>query len=67
MLEQFLNTEQAAEVIGCSDAHVRYMLANGLMKGKKVSGRTWMVHRNEAAKIAQVQHRVGRPRRGKRA
>jgi len=63
VLEDYLNTAQAADVIGCSDAHVRYMLINKLMKGKKVSGRTWMVHRREAEKIAGTEHTVGRPRR----
>jgi hypothetical protein len=67
MLENFLNTEQTAEVIGCSDAHVRYMLAHKIMRGKKVCGRAWMVHRREADRIARLQHRVGRPRRRKPA
>lgn len=63
MLENYLNTAQAADVIGCSDAHVRHMLIHGLMKGKKVSGRTWLVERKEAEKVASIDHQLGRPRK----
>jgi len=62
VLENYLNTTQAAELIGCSDAHVRYMLIHGQMKGKKVSGRTWLVERREAERLAKVEHATGRPR-----
>lgn len=63
MLENYLNTKQAAEVIGCTDANVRRMLLDGRLKGKKVSARGWMVPRAEAEKAAKNPSFVGRPRK----
>jgi len=63
VLENWVNTGEAAVVIGCSDARVRQMLANGEMKGKKVSGRSWLIPKKEAERIAGSPSRVGRPRK----
>jgi len=63
VLENYLNTSEAANVIGCTDAHVRRMLIEGTMKGKKVSGRSWMVPRKEAERVAARQAPTGRPRK----
>jgi len=65
MLEDFFNTEQAAKAIGCSDAHVRRMLAQKLMRGKKVSERTWLIPQREVERVARTQASTGRPRKGK--
>jgi hypothetical protein len=61
-LNHFLNTTQAAAVIGCSVAHVRYMLIHGQLSGRKLSGRAWMIARSEARRMARVHHKNGRPR-----
>lgn len=66
MLDNWLNTEQAAGVIGCSDAHVRRMLILGTLKGKKVSGRTWMIPKREAEKMATTKPPTGRPRKNQK-
>lgn len=63
MLENYLNTEQAAAIIGCSDAHVRRMLIEGTLLGKKVSERSWMIPKAEAEKMAATVPATGRPRK----
>lgn len=63
-LNRFLNTRQAAAVIGCSMSHVRHMLINGQLIGKKMSGRAWLIPDWEARRMSRVQHRGGRPRGG---
>ena len=63
MLENYLNTQQAAVVIGCTDAHIRRMLIDGTIHGKKVSERTWMIPRKEAERIRDDEPPTGRPRK----
>lgn len=61
-LEKFVNTRQAAAIIGCSTGHVRYMLIHGWMEGQKVSERTWLIPIREAKRISNNRHEHGRPR-----
>jgi hypothetical protein len=63
VLENFLNTREAAAVIGCTDAHVRRMLLDGTLTGKKVSARSWMIRRRDAERIRDEPAATGRPRK----
>lgn len=61
-IAEFLTTSEAAEVIGCSDAHVRHMCLNGELPGRK-TGHMWLIRRRDAEKIRDVEHDRGRPRK----
>jgi len=61
-IDQFVTVAEAAEIIGCSDAHVRYMLIRGSLPGRKFSN-SWMILREDAVKMGSVEHVRGRPRK----
>ena len=61
-ISEFLTAKQASEVIGCSDAHVRYMIANGELSGVKM-GHSWLIRRKDAEKKRDTEAPCGRPRK----
>ena len=63
MLEtELISVSEAAKIIGCSESHVRYMIARGLMKSKKI-GKVHVIPTSEAGRIRDCPHKVGRPRK----
>jgi len=62
---EWLSVREAADVIGCTDARVRQMLAGGDMAGEKATASVWMIPRREVDRIARLPRRKGgRPRVG---
>lgn len=62
MLGEYLNTQEAAEVIGVTDGNVRQMLRDGRIKGKKLGPRAWAIPRKEAIRVRDNPPATGRPR-----
>jgi excisionase family DNA binding protein len=59
----FLNVQEVADLLGCTDARVRQMLIAKEIKGVKANARAWMVHRKEATRVANQERRKGGRRR----
>ena len=59
---EFVTTQEAAEIIGVTDARVRQLRLSGDLRAIKIDNRTWMIPRNEAEKMAANRPKVGRPR-----
>ena len=59
----FLNVQEVAELLGCTDARVRQMLIAGDLKGIKANERAWMVPKKEADKAVKAERRKGGRRR----
>jgi hypothetical protein len=64
-IENYLTPTEAADFIGCSSARVRQMLCDGLLAGKKISPRLWLIPVEEAKKIRDLPAKTGRPRKSK--
>lgn len=45
MAEEWITTQEAAELLNVTDAHVRYLLSQGKLEGRKF-GHVWAVLRN---------------------
>lgn len=64
-IENYLTATEAAELIGCSSARVRQMIQQGVIKGKKLSPRMWLIARADAEKVRNLPYKTGRPRNSK--
>lgn len=56
-----ITTEQAAKIIGCSEAHVRRLAGAGIIAGEDFSG-VWAIERESAEAFAKIPQKTGRPR-----
>ncbi len=56
--EEWITTNEAAEIIGVSLKHVTYLLRTGKVKGKKF-GRFWMVDRASVEEYAAIERKPG--------
>ncbi len=56
-----VSTQEAAEIIGCTDANVRILLISGKIDGTKL-GRDWRVDERSARAYAATEKKTGRPR-----
>jgi len=61
-IEHYVNVQEAAAIIGCTDGRVRQMLLDGLMTGLKANERAWLIDKAEAERIRDIEHKTGRPR-----
>jgi uncharacterized protein (DUF433 family) len=50
---EWLSVPEAAAFLGCSDVWVQKMLRRGLLEGRKISGRAWIVSRKSAVENAE--------------
>ncbi len=58
-----VSVQTAADIIGCSTAHVRRLLASEIIAGEQLDGSGyWLVYRDSAEEFAKTQPKVGRPR-----
>lgn len=64
--QDFLTPDEAADLIGCSGSRVRQMLRDGILAGKKVGERMWLVSEQEAKKAKENPASTGRPRKIKK-
>ena len=62
VVDQFLNVQEAAALIGCTEAYVRQMLISGRLPGIKANKMAWLIRLEDAEKIRDQQSQVGRPR-----
>lgn len=61
---EYVTVEQAAEIIGCTPAHVRYLLGDEIQEivGHKMSDRVWIVEKKSVEAYARKPQTRGRPR-----
>lgn len=60
---EFVNVQEAAEIIGCTDGRVRQLLQVGEIDGIKANRRAWLIRRSEAERVRDIEHTTGRPRK----
>lgn len=58
MAEEWITTQKAAEIIGITRSHVRYLIQHGRLEAKKF-GRAWMVSRKSAEEYAATERKPG--------
>jgi excisionase family DNA binding protein len=64
MLEnKWLTATEAANLIGCSSAHVRYLAIAGHLNAEKVGPRMWLIEKKSAQNLAENPAKTGRPRK----
>ena len=64
MLEnKWMTATEAANLIGCSSAHVRYLADKGDLVCEKVGPRAWLIDKKSAEKMAKNPAKTGRPRK----
>ena len=61
-ITEFVGAKEAAEIIGCTGGRVRQLLREGTLKGKKITGNAWLIHKLDAEAIRDIEHETGRPR-----
>lgn len=65
MAEEWITTQEAAEMIGVTRDHITYLLRTGQLEGKKFV-RDWMVDKASAEQYAASERKPG-PKSKKRA
>lgn len=60
---KWMTSTEAAELIGCSSAHVRFLAIEGHLVGEKVGPRMWLIEKKSAQNLAKNPAKVGRPRK----
>lgn len=61
--DKFLTVAQAAEIIGCTDGRVRQLIREKKINGvDNVSERIRLIPKEEAYRLRDTHHNVGRPR-----
>lgn len=66
MLEnKWVTATEAANLIGCSSAHVRFLAASGDLVCEKVGPRAWLIDKKSAEQIAKNPAKTGRPRKNR--
>ncbi len=61
-VNEFVNTNEAAEIIGVTTGRVRQMLIDGTLDGVRANRRAWLVRRDDAEAAKDREVRRGRPR-----
>lgn len=65
MAEEWITTKKAAELLGVTDAHIRYLLGKSRIKGKKFAG-VWMVSKQSVVEYGEKIEHLGRKKHGLR-
>ena len=58
MADEWITTQEAAEIIGVTRNHIRYLIQQSKLEAKKF-GRAWMVSRESAEKYAATERKPG--------
>jgi excisionase family DNA binding protein len=61
-VEKYVNTNEAAELIGCTVGRVRQLLRDEELTGIKANARAWLIPRRQVLQIARRPYTTGRPR-----
>lgn len=65
-IQGYVSTQEAAEIIGCTDARVRQLVKGRAIKGAiRVGQRMFLIPATEAERIKENPSHLGRPRTGK--
>jgi hypothetical protein len=56
-----ITTREAAAIIGCSEAHVRWLASRGHIDAQDFSG-VWAIDRDSVERFAKTPQKIGRPR-----
>jgi excisionase family DNA binding protein len=56
--DEWITTQEAAEIIGVTRNHVRHLIRHGELQAKRF-GRAWMVSRKSAEAYAAIDRRPG--------
>lgn len=59
---KWLSIDEASKLTGYTGGYLRRMLRNKELHGQQVNARMWMIHIDEARKLASKPHTNGRPR-----
>lgn len=62
---EYVNTEEAAAIIGVTDSRVRQMIIGGELAAVAVNERSWLILESEAQRVAKNRKRPGRPARSR--
>ena len=60
-LKEYVDTNEAAAIMGCTDGRVRQLLIEGELPGVKVNKRAWLAERKAVEKRAKLTQTKGRP------
>ena len=66
-VNEFVNTNEAADIIGVTTGRVRQMLIDGSLAGMRANQRAWLVRRDDAEAARGRESKRGRPRISERA
>ncbi len=64
-MKDFLTTKQAAERLGVSDARVRQLILEGVIKNAEKFGRENAISEVEVKRLESLNRKPGRPARSK--
>jgi excisionase family DNA binding protein len=60
--KNWITVKEAAEIIGCSNGHVRHLIDGQKLVAKKF-GNCWAIEFKAAEKVARTPAKTGRPRK----
>jgi excisionase family DNA binding protein len=58
MADEWITTQEAAEIVGVTPNHIRYLIQHSKIEAKKF-GRAWMVSRKSAEEYAETERKPG--------
>ena len=58
----FVNVQEAAKLVGCTEGRIRQMLLDGTLKGEKANQRAWLILTTEIERLREKPYTTGRPR-----
>ena len=58
---KFINTKQAAEILGVNDSRVRQFILAGRLPAQKIGGRDWIIKVSDLKKVQD--RKPGRPKK----
>jgi hypothetical protein len=59
----WISSTEAANLLGCSRAHVSWLVKNKYLVGEKINPRCWMIEKKSAIDLAKTPMKTGRPRK----
>jgi excisionase family DNA binding protein len=65
MMKGYLTAKQAAERLGISDARIRQMIIEGVIKGASKFGRENVIPEKEVERLENIDRKPGRPPKDK--
>jgi excisionase family DNA binding protein len=63
---KWLSVTEVAEMAGCTDSYVRWLIRQDKLKHQQVGRKTYLVPLAEARKFADTPRKTGRPRKSEK-